>query len=145
MLQKEYLSGKTIGIFFVYCLSRMFPRYEAFRARCILAAIDHNHHVTRQQAQLKTTREMRFHRKYNKSSGRWTVSKVKVDKDFSYVPELLTRVIDMRMSETGRIKDPTERHADHPARIAPTLAPVTPLPTDELLKKQRSRTGMAST
>ena len=65
-------------------------RYEAFRARCLLTALDHNNHTTRDDAKTKTTSEIRFHRKFNKNSWQWTVKRVKVLKIVTFHNLLVT-------------------------------------------------------
>lgn len=122
-----------------------YRRYDAFQARCLLAAIDHNHHASRAFARKQSNREIKFHRKYSKSSGQWTVSKVRVEKNYSYMPELIKRTLDARAHDAGTISDRTEMVAGHPSRIAHTIAPVPPPQTTELVLQQSSRTGNVRT
>lgn len=114
-------------------------RYEAFPARCCLAALDHNCHVARDKAQHQTTRQLRFHRKCNKSSGQLTVAVGRVYQECKYIPELLKQVILMRMSETSRSADLRTRPPSLPLFISPTIALVLPCSTAELVKKQQIR------
>ena len=52
--------------------------HDAFTACCMLAALHHNHHlVDSMQAIVPSTRELRFHRKFNKNSQQGTVKRVK--------------------------------------------------------------------
>ena len=51
--------------------------YDAYKARCQLAALDHNQHIGREIDVVRSTREQKFHRKYNKNSQQWTVKNVK--------------------------------------------------------------------
>ena len=142
MLQREYHSGIDHIRFEEQNYSTMTaPRYEAFRARCLLAALDHNHHTTDEHVHHKTTKELRFHRKYNKASGQFTVARIRPNKTYDYIPELLTRVLTRRISEKANVNDPTKISDKHPAHIAPTIAPLPPPPTAELANKQHSRTG----
>ena len=143
MHQRELLIGTVAYVLF--CISlyhhELSIRYKAFGARCLLAAIDHNHHITREYKEHQSTRETRFHRKYNKSSGQCTVTKVKVNKKYSYLPELMRRCLQMQMSATGTIDDRTQIAAEHLCHIAPTIAPIPPPPTAKLIQRLSSRAG----
>ena len=78
-------------------------RYEAFKARCLLAAMDHNEHTTLEQAITKTTRQPRFHWKFNKNSQQWTVRKVKERKQYNHVTGIIhTIYIRLQKSEWKR-------------------------------------------
>ena len=81
-------------------------RYEAFKARCLLAAMDHNEHTTLEQAITKTTRQPRFHRKFNKNSQQWTVRKVKERKQYNHVTGIIHTIAKKRMEE----EESTHRH-----------------------------------
>ena len=112
-------------------------RFDAFKARCLLAALDHNVHVDRQHAQPKTSSERRFHRKYNKNSQQWTVTKVKQHKTYPHISQLMHRVL------LRKIKD-TESVLQKPLKSSfaqSTIAPVAPPGTSSLVEQQRSRTG----
>ena len=112
-------------------------RYEAFRARCLLAALDHNNHTTRDDAKTKTTSEIRFHRKFNKNSWQWTVKRVKVPKSYCHIPQLTSQVITKRVQETQSVL----RQVESTQFSQVTIAPVSPPLTSDLAKQQHSRTG----
>lgn len=67
---------------------------------------------------------------------------MKVEKAYTYIPEMLKKALCLRVSETGNVKDPVSVSERHPCNIAATIAPVPPLPTPELVRKHRSRIGM---
>ncbi|XP_062501795.1 uncharacterized protein LOC134178895 [Corticium candelabrum] len=111
--------------------------FDAFKARCLLAALDHNVHVDRQHAQPKTSSERRFHRKYNKNSQQWTVTKVKQHKTYPHISQLMHRVLLRKVKDTGSVLQKPLKSSFAQS----TIAPVAPPGTSSLVEQQRSRTG----
>ncbi|XP_062510743.1 uncharacterized protein LOC134186727 [Corticium candelabrum] len=124
-----------------YASKRIAFGYEASKACCLLAAMDHNEHTTLEQAITKATRQPRFHRKFNKYFQQWTVRKVKERKQYNHVTGIIHTITEKRMEE----EESTHRHTmflqQNPQHIAQTTAPVSPPSTADLAERQCSRTG----
>jgi glyoxylate carboligase len=62
------------------------------KARSILAAIDHNHHLHCKQAR-NSKGELVYFRRWSKRAKRWKVVIVKEKNNFSYLPVMTARVL----------------------------------------------------
>ena len=119
----------------VYSPKRVFFQYTSQKLRMRLSAIDFNHHVNLPQ---KTNEfgELLVSRRWSKKAGRWIATKVKVPKDYSYIP-YLTAVI-MRERDYDRL--PMTRTsllaADDPRRIAGNIVKL-PTPNSKALSAQQ--------
>ena len=76
---------------------------------------------------------------YSKKSTNWYAVPVKVPKTYYYIVEMQTEIVKRRMAD----KEPIGRHIgmlpDDPRRIKKTLAPSSPPPTAELVRRHHSR------
>nr|XP_022302604.1 uncharacterized protein LOC111110405 [Crassostrea virginica] len=77
--------------------------YLKFRARNRLAALDHNMYVKR-PVQKNNDGTIRYHRVFNKKSGRWTVHAVKIRKQYQYIQTLLASDLIMRINDRVGMK-----------------------------------------
>ena len=104
----------------------------------MLAAMDNNHNVDRSQATIqKGDRhgEKRFSVVFPKGRKRWVAKPVKEKKDYSYVQEMMTSVLNVCTStaspdDIGEIKVP-----DLPSNISRGTKP----PKEEVVRNQKSR------
>ena len=63
----------------------------------------------------------------------------KNEKDYLYIPMLLAKIFKMRKNDSGCMQDYMEMSLNDPQLIAPTIAPINPFPTSELVANHRSR------
>lgn len=80
----------------------------------------------------------RYHRVFNKKSGRWTVHAMRERKKYEYMSSLLCDAVKLRINDRVGMKK-TVLAPDDPRLIAKHLAPVEPPPTEELVLQQKSR------
>lgn len=119
-----------------YAPKRNHFHYPAMRARLQLAALDHNHNVDRALATDKNGQPI-THQFFSKARKQWVVRNVYCQKQYSYIDELLQRVVDRRSDRSIGLKKPESR----------VLVPITnqniatkPKPTKaEALATRRSR------
>ena len=109
-----------------------------YKARRQLAVIDWNYHVNRAIATNKNN-EARHTRKYNQGTKEWNTRVVKVSKDFGYIPILMAKIFKLRFEDLKAIDRHVSLSEDDPARIAPTIAEVSPVPSKELYTRHQSR------
>ena len=116
-----------------YASKRIAYRYDAYKARNQLAALDYTYHKDR-PARKKKNGEIVYKRKFNKCSNRWTTYQDKVDKTYPHIPGLMRDIIrrfENKEMDKGRKFDPKT--------IAPTIAPVPAPKVADLVAAQRSR------
>lgn len=118
---------------FVSAYIFFFCRYAYFIMRVTLAAIDHNFHLSRKEAQRKDGGQ-RGHRKYSKRSQKYHAEVVKEEKSYSYFPFLICKMLQRRAQMEGSFSQPSDRNDFDPKQIAPTLAMKEPPPTEVLMK-----------
>lgn len=109
-----------------------------YRARCLLAAIDHNYHLQRPTLLTKLGVK-RVSKVFNKKSGRWLLRPVKEKKRYPYTNDLMAGVLVRRVEDRTTMFNPVQLHADDPRRISSTVAPVPPPSTDQLRQEQKTR------
>ena len=119
-------------------------RYQVYKARKQLAAIDWNFHVNRATS-VNENSEARHTRKYNQWTKEWNTRVLKVSKDFGYIPIMMAKIFKRRFED----KQPIDRHVslseDDPARIAPTIAEVPSVSSKELYIRHQSRFSKCKT
>lgn len=108
-------------------------RYPYFIMRVMLAAIDHNMHLSR-KPKLTNDGKEQGHRKYSKRSQKFHAEVVKEEKQYSYFPFLVSKMLQRRSVYEGSFTLPSDRNSFDPKQIAPTLGIKEPPPTEELLK-----------
>ena len=107
-----------------------------FMARVTLAAIDHNMHVFRSHAKTADGK-FKYARKYSKRTKKWHAEPVKVDKEYKYLPFLLSSVLKRRHVDKGSVRRFFAKPANHPKRLAPSIAMKQPTETKELVRLAR--------
>ncbi|XP_060553607.1 uncharacterized protein LOC132714710 [Ruditapes philippinarum] len=122
----------------MYCAKRFAYTPPVYRARNLLAALDHNKNASRGEMKNKDG-STRYHRTYNKKSGRWSVYACKEPKSFDYIQEVLVKALMNRLNDTkGMYRkvtlDPTDVRL-----ISKTIAPVEPPSTQQLVQEKKSR------
>lgn len=105
-----------------------------------LQALDYNANVDR-EVKRKSDGTTQQHRTFNKKSGRWSVTPVKVPKSYKsdHVFKLMEKIIVSRISDEEGMSHPVVLGADDPRRLSKTIAPIEPKPTAELQKDKVSR------
>ena len=112
-----------------------------FLARVILAAIDHNMHVSRPHATTCDGR-LKYARKYSKRTKKWHAEPVKSPKGYKYWPFLLSNIWRLRHDDTGSVRRPVVRPVNHPKNMAPTISMKQPTATEELVQFRLARYGL---
>lgn len=112
-------------------------RYKAFKARKMLCAIDHNYHLYRPPLSNESG-ESCYYRTFNQRTECWDIASTKGDKDYSYIPMLMAKIFKLCANDDGSMQDYMEMSLNDPRKIAPTIARVAPLPTNELVAAHRS-------
>lgn len=108
-------------------------RYPYFIMRVMLAAIDHNMHLSRERKLSKDGNE-RGHRKYSKRSKKFHAEILKVEKSYSYFPCVIAKMLKERCELLGSFTQPTDDNIFNPKQIAATIGMKEPPSTRELLK-----------
>lgn len=92
-------------------------RFDSFRARKKLAAIDWNAHRDRGQARNKSTGEQIVTRKYNPRTKMWVIKKVMFQKEYGYIQMMMAKVFERMKTLEGRLTDKCEEKEDDPRKI----------------------------
>ncbi|XP_070565952.1 uncharacterized protein [Ptychodera flava] len=121
-----------------YASKRFAYTPPVYRARNRLAAIDHNIHYSR-NINKNRHGEIMYKRIYNKKSGRWIASPLKVEKTYPHIRELKKGVIQMRLADEVGMYRPMVLEDSDPRRISANLAPVIPPPVSTLVQEQIAR------
>ena len=104
-----------------------------------LAAIDHNHHLHRNQAR-DSNGQLVFSRRWSKHAKRWKVVIVKEKKNYSYLPITCASVLKNASKEYMKnVKLITSEQ--NPKKIAPTIAALPAPKTSELVKEHKVLTS----
>ncbi|KAK3725325.1 hypothetical protein QZH41_016412 [Actinostola sp. cb2023] len=111
---------------------------QAFKARKMLAAIDHNYHINRKSL-VHEKGEVQVTRKYVSRTKRWDAQVIKEDKDYAYIPQMLAMTFERRKNDPGTMNDYMEMAPDDPRRISSTIAAVPPPSSRELFAAHQSR------
>ncbi|XP_065054975.1 uncharacterized protein LOC135683598 [Rhopilema esculentum] len=113
--------------------------YPYFKCRMALAGIDHNMHNSRPQATTKDGQAC-FKRKYSKATRKFRVEPVKEQKEYSYVPYCLAKIVVDRQNHTGTVHERLARVPGDPKLISRNLdLVVKPPPTSNLIQERKSR------
>lgn len=81
----------------------------------------------------------RYQRLYSKRNNTWSAVPVKESKEYKYMQDLFTRMIQKCKLYRGRLSDPYPLETENPKHIKKTIAAVSPLPTRELVAAKKSR------
>ena len=99
----------------------------------MLAAIDHNMHLSR-KSKLTYAGKEQGHRKYSKRSQNFYAAIVKEEKSFSYFPFLVAKMLHRRSTFEGSFTLPSDRMNEFDAKqISPTIGMKEPPSTEELM------------
>ena len=101
--------------------------------RIMLAAIDHNMHLSRGK-QVNAVGDARGHRKYSKRTQKFHAEIVKEEKSYSYFPFMMAKMLKERCLLEGSFSQPTDDNLFNPKQIAPTIGMKAAPSTEELLK-----------
>lgn len=124
----------------MYAPKRPAFSFEAYKCRCFLAAIDYSKHMERETARDKKG-NIRYRRKFSKSSNNWTSSVLKAPKQYSYIPDLMMDIINDYClgCKENPLRSEIVMSDSNPGHIAPTIAPVEPPETAVLVESKKSR------
>ena len=90
-------------------------RNDAFTARTLLAAIDHNAHLQRKPL-LSNDGKLKYTKVFSKRSSNWRVSVIKEGKTYDYWTTISTRVLKGFRDDKASILRSTPLPADHPKK-----------------------------
>ncbi|XP_065941156.1 uncharacterized protein [Magallana gigas] len=82
---------------------------------------------------------LRYQRVFQKKSSRWSVTTCKEPKQYSYVPEMMRKIILKRLDDAIGMNQKMVIEQDDPRRVSSHLAPIPPPPTQQIVHEQRSR------
>lgn len=121
----------------MYAGKRFNLSYDAYEARTFLAALDYNHHNHR-PVHVNNKGQVSQKRLYSKKSQRYRVQTVKEAKNYSYIPDLQTKILHIRLHSTGGLPRKRSFRAEDPRFLGP-LSGILPPPTAELVQSQVRR------
>ena len=104
----------------------------------MLAAIDHNSHVGR-KPKLGKSGKLLYNKVYSKRSKNWSISVIKEEKTYDYWPVLAYKVLKSRIDDKHTILRRVVIPAEHPKRIAPSIAMASIPKTSDLISKALTR------
>ena len=87
----------------------------------------------------------RYSRVYSKVANHWSAVARKVPKDYLYVQDIMTLIVNKICQEGVVLRGKASVAMDAPRRIAPTIAPVMPPATRDIVDKKLSRFTKEST
>ena len=79
------------------------------------------------------------HRKYRKQTKKWDVTPTKSNKEYKYIPELVTAILEEQKVSVHNLKHQVTLPREHSTSIQATIAHTTPHKTAELVKNKRTR------
>eukprot|EP00112_Aurelia_sp_Birch-Aquarium-sp1_P000086 Seg10058.1 transcript_id=Seg10058.1/GoldUCD/mRNA.D3Y31 product="hypothetical protein" protein_id=Seg10058.1/GoldUCD/D3Y31 len=85
-----------------------------------MAGIDHNFHIVRPCAKTLKGNQI-YMRKYCKRTKNWHAQKVKVKKNYPYLPFLMAKVLQQHLGDEESSSRRIERLPSDPKNIAPTI------------------------
>ncbi|XP_044170425.1 uncharacterized protein LOC114973185 [Acropora millepora] len=127
-----------------YTLKRCSYKFQVYKARRQLAAVDWSYHVSR-PISVNDKGEARHTRKYNQRAKEWNTKVVKVSKDFQYIPIMMAKIFKRIIDDTSPIDRHISMSEDDLARIAPTIAQVPPVSSKELFLRHQTRFSKCKT
>ena len=78
-------------------------------------------------------------RKFSKRTQRWCHVRVLVPKQYTYIPDLLLKIFEKRISSEGTVDKRIGLVSEDPRRIAPNIAAIQPPPVKSLVEAHQSR------
>ncbi|XP_014666614.1 PREDICTED: uncharacterized protein LOC106808411 [Priapulus caudatus] len=122
----------------MYCAKRFAYTPPVYRARNLLAALDHNVHLDRPLLKNKEGSVV-YARHYNKKSGRWTAYPRKIRKTYPHIRTLIRQALLRRLTDKVGMRGQRVLSADDPRRLSANLAPIAPPATSQLVEQHVSR------
>ncbi|XP_071819789.1 uncharacterized protein [Apostichopus japonicus] len=122
----------------MYANKRCAYSYDGYVTRMLLAAIDHNYHIERAYDSTADGKPM-YRAKYSKRSKQWAPQKVKVPKDFGYIPELMKTVFLLRQENQCHLSARVVLPEYHPKNIKPNIGSAPKPSMSVLLAQYQSR------
>ena len=122
----------------MYASKRCSYRFEGYAHRMLLAAIDHNYHVAREYAK-NSKGEQIYRAKFSKRTKQWAPQKVKVGKDYGYIPHLMGGIFEMRGKTEGHLSQHVSLASNDPCNLQPNIASVPKPDMKTLLNDNKSR------
>lgn len=107
-------------------------RDDSYRCRIMLAGLDHNKHINRPLKKDEGSLVI-YHRVWRKRTKHWDVIPIKVNKDYAYIPELISKILLKHTNSTRPIRNLKRKER------AATITPVAPPKTKELIDIKKSR------
>ena len=105
-----------------------------YNVRLQLAILDHNHHTNR--AYRESDGEKQLHRVWRHWTKRWDVILKKINKSFTYIPDILRDIFSTRAETHERICDIRGKK-----RTGSAITPVPPPESDQIAARKQSRFG----
>lgn len=84
-------------------------------------------------------RHYRYHRNYNKKSGRWNAFVVKEQKKYEYIPEIRKLIVSKRLADKKGMQKALPLQEGDPRLKWKHLAPVSPKATSTIVAEMVSR------
>ncbi|XP_070548070.1 uncharacterized protein [Ptychodera flava] len=122
----------------MYAAKRNAYSPPVYRARNILAALDHNVHHNRALSTNKQG-DIIYHRHYNKKSSRWSAFPEKINKTYPHIRDLKKSILEKRLADRQGMNRQMDLEPQDPRRISANLAPIPPPPTASIVQEQTSR------
>ncbi|KAK1891048.1 S-adenosylmethionine decarboxylase proenzyme [Dissostichus eleginoides] len=121
----------------MYASKRFSFSPTVYAARTLLAGLDYNHQIHR-PAKRKEDGSIQYGKLYNKRSRAWRLHTLKVEKNYSYIPDLQSTILRRRLSATKGMPRIRAKRPDDPRQHGVLSGAPAPT-TQELLQKQVSR------
>ncbi|KAL9960634.1 hypothetical protein ACROYT_G034118 [Oculina patagonica] len=121
-----------------YAPKRITFSYDVFVARVLLAALDHNFNLYREDVS-DSSGQVQYKRKYSKRSKNWRAEPVKEGKKYPHWPLLAAKILQKRAINPESIVQRMEIPTNHPKRLAATIAMKDAPATKDLVKDRLSR------
>lgn len=121
-----------------YASKRIAFSYDVFITRILLAALDHNFHLFRDDLK-DSTGQVRYKKQYSKRSRNWKVEPLKDPKCYPHWPLLAAKILERRAKDKQSIVRPTTLPVSHPKQLAPSIAMKEAPSTKDLVEARLSR------
>lgn len=105
----------------------------------MLCIVDHLFIVLNRNSLSNILSYLRYQRVFQKKSSRWSVTTCKEPKQYSYVTEMMRKIILKRLDDAIGMNQKMVLEQDDPRRVSSHLAPIPPPPTQQIVHEQRSR------
>ncbi|XP_059917444.1 uncharacterized protein LOC132464840 [Gadus macrocephalus] len=121
----------------MYASKRFSFSPPVYKARTLLAALDYNHHVHR-PVKRKADGSIEYCKLYNKKSKTWSLYTVKVEKDYGYMADLQSAILEARLTSDKGLPKTRKKRPNDPRQYG-VLASIPPPTTQDLLQTQFHR------